>query len=124
MSLADLASADLVNILNDGACVELQAPDGRCAQLRALTQDISHAIDPQTGMMIAGRTCSVVLSERDLQVVNMAPRTIEDTKNSKPWVVRFVETVSRKEHTFKVAHTKPDRTLGAWVLILEFFGSK
>lgn len=124
MSLADIASADLRSILNeDGACVTLQAPDGRTAEFRANTQDISHAIDPQTGMIVSGRTATVALSDFDLLAMNMTPCAVPDSK-AKPWVVRFVETVRRTEHTFKVASTKPDRTIGALILILEFYGSK
>ena len=125
MSLADFAAADLQSILNaDGACVTLQAPDGRSAEFRANTQDISHAIDPQTGMLVSGRTVSVALSQFDLEIVGMAPSAVVENKTSKPWVVRFVETTSRVPHTFKVKESKPDRTIGALILILEFYGSK
>jgi hypothetical protein len=125
VSLADIASADLANILNsDGGCVTLQSPDGRVAAFRANTQDISHAIDPQTGMLVSGRTCSVALTQRDLRTVNMEPIAVSDNKVNKPWVVRFAETASGKEHTFKVKETKPDRTIGALILILETYGSK
>jgi hypothetical protein len=123
VSLADIAAADLASILNsgDGACVELQAPDGRVAKFGALTQDIAHAIDPQTGMLVSGRTCTVALSLFDLLTLNMSPSVVVDSKISKPWVVRFVETVSRVEHVFKVRETKPDRTIGALILILEAY---
>ncbi len=97
------------------------APDGTTAEFRANTQDISHAIDPQTGMLVSGRTCSVALSLFDLQAANMAPIAVTDNKASKPWVVRFLETVSQAEHVFKVKETKPDRTIGALILILEFY---
>lgn len=122
MSLADIASVDLRNILNgDGDDVTLQSPDGTTAKFLANTQDISHAIDPQTGMLISGRTATVALSQIDLLAMNMAPCAVADTKSSKPWVVRFRETVSGVEHTFKVQETRPDRTIGALILILEFY---
>ena len=121
MSLADIASVDLRNILNaDGGCITLQSPDGTSAEFRANTQDISNAIDLQTGTLISGRTASVALSMIDLLAMNMAPAVIADTKASKPWIVRFAETVSGVVHTFKVRETKPDRTIGALILILEF----
>ena len=124
MSLAAIAAADLIRILNgDGACVTLQAPDGRTAEFRANTQDISHAIDPQTGMIVSGRTATVAISQSDLRAMNMAPVGVADSK-VKPWVVRFAETVGGAEHVFKVASTKPDRTIGVVILILESYGSK
>jgi hypothetical protein len=124
VSLADIAEADLWNILNaDGASITLQAPppDGRTVEFRANTQDISHAIDPQTGMLVSGRTCSVALSKRDLQTANMEPIAVLDNKVSKPWIVRYSETVSGEVHMFKVKETKPDRTIGALILILEIY---
>jgi hypothetical protein len=122
VSVADLAALDFASILNtDGGTVTLQAPDARVATLRANTQDISHAIDPQTGMTVSGRTASVALSLVDLLAANMAPCAVSDNKASKPWVVRFTETVSGVQHTFKVQETKPDRTIGALILILEIY---
>lgn len=124
MSLADIAAADLQNILNAAGCaITLQAPDGQTAELTGLSQDIAHAVDPETGQLISGRTCSVVLSLYDLLSVNMAPKG-EPDGSKKPWLVKYVETVSRCEHTFKVRESKPDRTIGGLVLILEFYKSQ
>jgi hypothetical protein len=63
---------------------------------------------------VLGRALAARLADREHGAV-----AVVDNKASKPWVVRFVETVSRKEHTFKVRETKPDRTIGALILILE-----
>lgn len=121
MSLADIAAADFQSILNaDGCDITLQAPDGTTAALKGNSQDIARAIDPQTGMLVSGRTCTVVLSLADLLAVNMFPTGEANTK-LKPWLVVFVETVSRAEHTFKVSQSNPDRTIGSLVLILESY---
>lgn len=122
MSLADIAAADYRTILNaDGDIITVQSPEGVETELRANTQDISHAIDPSTGVLVKGRTCSVALSKHDLQTANIDPIAVLDNKSGKPWIVRFVETVSRQEHVFKVRETKPDRTIGGLILILEFY---
>lgn len=121
MSLADIAAADFQGILNgDGCAITLQAPDGSSAQLIGLSQDISHTIDPQTGMLVSGRRATIAVSLKDLLRVNMAPAAVADT-SKKPWIVKFVETVSRIEHTFKVFETNPDRTIGSLVLVLEAY---
>lgn len=121
MSLAAIAAADLRSIINaDGDSVTVLSPDGRVAEFKANTQDISHAIDPQTGMLISGRTATVALSSIDLLAAAMAPKG-ESDGSKKPWVVRFLETVSGVEHSFKVKESRPDRTIGALVLILEIF---
>lgn len=119
--LAAIAAVDLQSILNaDGCVITLQAPDGRVAELRGNQRDISHAVDPETGKTVSARTASVVVSYADLAIVNMMPRGESDT-SKKPWVVKFVESVGDIEHTFKVAETLPDRTLGCVVLLLEFY---
>lgn len=125
MSLAGLAgegSADLHDILGEVGCViTLQAPDGRCAELRGLQADISHAVDPETGKTVSARRVSVALSMVDLFTVNMMPERVADSDTNKPWVVTFAETVGCQPQTFIVAETIPDRTLGCLVLILEFY---
>jgi len=121
VSLADTAAADLQRILNvDGCDITLQAPDGSTAELKGNSQDIARAIDPETGMLVSGRTCTVVLSIADLFSLNMFPAAEADT-SKKPWLVKYLETVSRIEHTFKVAQTNPDRTIGSLVLVLEAY---
>lgn len=125
MSLADIAAADARKILNaDGCVITLQSPDGRFAELKGNSQDIGHQVSTETGMFISGRTCTVVVHLADLAAVNMAPKGESDAGGKKPWVVKYVETVSRAEHTFKVTSTEPDRTIGALKLILEFYKSQ
>jgi len=126
--LAAMAAADLQSIVGDektgGCAITLQAPDGRVAELRAMQQDIAHAVDPETGKTVSARRVSVALSMRDLALVDMEPIRELDAATQKPWVVTFAETVSSQPQTFCVAETIPDRTLGCLVLILEFFESE
>ena len=121
MSLAAIAAADFQKILNgDGCAITLQSPDGRVANLTGFSQDIAVAIDPQTGILVSGRTCTVVVALADLDAVSMSPSGEANTK-VKPWVVSYLETVSGIEHTFKVCQSNPDRTIGSLVLILESY---
>ena len=121
MNLAATAAADFRKILNgDGCAITLQAPDGTTADFVGLSQDIALAIDPQTGILVSGRTCTVVLAQADLIAVNMSPQGEANTK-LKPWLVKYLETVSGIEHTFKVSQSNPDRTIGSLVLILESY---
>lgn len=123
--LAAIAAADLQSIVNDpqtgGALITLQAPDGRCAELRAMQRDIAHAVNPETGKTVSVRTVSVAISYLDLLAVNMAPERVLDSDTNKPWSVTFAETVGCQPQTFIVAETIPDRTIGCLVLILEFY---
>ncbi len=124
MSLADIAAADCQRILNaDGCVITLQSPDGRLAELRGNEKNISHAVNPETGAVVSVRQTSVVVHMADLRTVNMEPRGVSDDKG-KPWVVRFTSAGTGIERTWKVTETIPDDTIGAQVLILEFYKSQ
>lgn len=125
MSLADLAAADFQSILNEDGCViTLRSPDGREATLSGNEKDVSHAVNPETGAVVSARQVSIVVSMADLRILNMAPRGESDVANKKPWVVRFTSAGSAIERTWRVMETIPDETIGALVLILEFYKSQ
>lgn len=124
MSLADIAAADLQAILNaDGCVITLQSPEGRVAELRGNEKNTSHVVNPETGAVMSLRQVSVVVSMADLRIVNMEPRGESDT-GKKPWVVRFTSAGTGIERTWRVQETIPDDTIGAQVLILEFYKSQ
>lgn len=123
MSLRTLAESDLTTIVNDqsggfGWPVTLTDPSETSANLSCLSNDISLAIDPETGQLISSRTASVSLVISDLINAGLAlPRNIADS-SSKPWVVTF-DDINGNSHTFKVKESNPDRAIGIVVLILE-----
>lgn len=119
MSLRDLAATDLQAIVNNsndgfGYAIELIDPAGVIQPLTGFSNDISLAIDPDTGMQVAGRTASVALSYLDLTTIPVN----DPSETATPWQVRFLD-VKGESYTFIVGETVPDRAIGCVVLILE-----
>lgn len=111
--------ADLAFILEDdstgfGWPIGLTSPSGALTQLVGYSTDIGQAIDPDTGMAIAGRTAEVTL--RISSLPGEIPTNESDT-TKKPWLVSF-ESVNGVSSTFKVIDTMPDHVLGVVVLAL------
>lgn len=126
VGLRDIASADLATILGDTATgfghqVELTSPSGKSAPVVGFSADISTAIDPDTGMLISGRTASVAFHFSALRLAGFVdnPRGISD-KMSRPWSVTFSDSEGRA-HKFKVFRSNPDRTAGMITLELEAY---
>lgn len=126
MGLRAQAATDLATICADedgfGWPVTVTDPDGTSADLVGLTSDVAQAIDPETGMVVSGRTASVALAISALTDAGLGiPYGVPDS-DSRPWRVMF-DDVNGTEHTWKVAETRPDRAVGGVVLLLEAYKS-
>ena len=121
MSLLDVAEADGRTILADlngfGHALTLVNPAGQEAALRGATRDISLTIDPNTGVPVAGRQASVVLSLTVVVAAGLGmPRVIAET-SGRPWLVRWTNPTG-EPRVFKVADVSPDESRGADVVAL------
>lgn len=126
MGLRAQAAIDLATITADtdgfGVAITVTDPDGTSAALTGLSSDIGHSIEPETGMVVSGRTASVALAMSALTAAGLGfPRGIADS-DSRPWRVTFND-INGTEHTFKVSEARPDRALGVVVCILEVYHS-
>lgn len=126
MNLRLLAEQDFGRILEDEAAgfgwpVVLTSPDGVSAPLRGLTNDISVAVDPDTGELISGRSATVTIRIAKIRAAGFKenPRGVS-SRSSKPWTVLFKD-INGVPIVFKVMRTNPDRTIGGLVMILEAY---
>lgn len=124
--LRGIANADLAHILGDtatgfGWTTVLTSPSGWSAPLVGFSNDISTAIDPDTGMLVSGRSASVAYHFAALRLAGFDtnPRGVMDAK-SRPWVVVFND-IEGKPHKFKVFKSNPDRAAGMITLELEVY---
>lgn len=119
MDLHQLAESDLAFTLEgDGQTVTLTNPDGVSAQLKAISNDISLIIDPDTGVPVSGRNANVAFRIASLRAAGFElPKGIEDGA-SVPWLVQYV-TVTGDQITTKVMASNPDRSIGLITLRLE-----
>lgn len=119
MDLHQLAEADLAFTLEgDGQTVTLTNPEGVSAQLKAISNDISLIIDPDTGVPVSGRNANVAFRVSSLRAVGFElPKGIEDGATV-PWLVQYV-TVIGDTITTKVMASNPDRSIGLITLRLE-----
>ncbi len=119
MDLHALASQDLAFTLEaDGQEVTLTDPQGASAVLKAISNDISLVLDPETGVPVSGRNANVALRMASLRAEGMElPKGIEDAARV-PWLVQYT-TVSGDVLNAKVVESNPDRALGIVTLSLE-----
>ena len=127
MGLREIAEQDLGSILEDtengfGWDITLTTPSGDSADLVGFSNDISLALDPETGQMVSGRIASVAI--RNALIFEALPGAglplgIADS-NAKPWLVSFAD-INGTSYTFRVAESDPDRSIGLVVLILELY---
>lgn len=98
-------------------------PDGFTSAdpLTGFSQDIALAIDPETGVLVTGRLASVSIPIAALKAAGYAslPRGVADNATM-PWLVQF-DDLEGESYQFKVSESRPDRTFGNIVLILENF---
>ena len=126
MNLRKIAETDLGRILESESGfrwpIQLTSPDGISKELMGLTNDIFHVIDPDTGMMVSGRTASIALR---IETIDQAfpgkglPKAIANT-SEKPWRVGFSD-INGSPHKFTVSESNPDRTIGILACILESY---
>lgn len=126
MGLREQAERDLGLIIEDKAFgfgwdIVLVSPEGISAVVTGLSNDISLAIDPDTGELVSGRTATVALRISTLRARGFSdnPKGIADSK-SKPWVVAFRD-INGVPCLFKVMKSNPDRAIGVITLILETY---
>lgn len=123
MSLRQQAAAYARAFLEDSASgfgwpVTVTDPDGNTGELTGYWNDISHSIDPQTGLLVSGRTASVVLSLASLTAAGLgAPHAIADGAK-RPWLIEVADLTGNPQ-TFKVREANPDNALGIIVCVLE-----
>ena len=130
MSLWDVAERDLADTLEDtaqgfGKTIRLQPPGDPAAaeDLSGQAIDVAQTQDPETGIMIAGRTASVVLRIRTILAhFDSIPVGVSDP-NSEPWLVTVADSEGT-DITYKVASSLRDRSLGTVTLELELWRSR
>ncbi len=126
MGLMDQAAADLASILSDdvgGFAIPITviAPNDNTATIKGVAADIGHKIDPETGMMVVGRSAHVTLPIALLRAAGLKNPVGVADDDRHPWRVSFTLPTGAKQ-TFKVSKSAPDK-LGALVCYLESYES-
>ena len=120
MGLREQVEADLVVSVEDptgfGWDLVLTDPSGITLDLVGLSNDISLAIDPDTGQLVSGRKASVALRMTSLLDIGI-PKGVANP-DSKPWLVEFPDILGNYSK-FKIAQAHPDRTIGLITCLLE-----
>jgi hypothetical protein len=127
MNLRELAESDLAVTLEDNAngfgwAVTVTDPNGvtNAGPLYGQSTDIGAMLDPETGVLIAGRTATVSLRLSSLTSQGLGTPKATPSASSRPWLVAFND-INGNAFTFKVVRPLPDRSLGFITLILEAF---
>lgn len=126
MSLRLQAAADLASIMGDitggfGWLITVTTPAGLTAVITGFSTDIGESLDPETGMLVAGRKASVALPIASLVAAGITtlPVAVPGAQN-KAWKLQFAD-IAGSPHTFTVKTSMPDRALGVVVCILELY---
>lgn len=125
MSLRLQLEKDLGHILEDktsgfGWDIVLIDPENNNYNFVGFSNDISQVIDPETGMVLSGRTVSVALKISSILESGMKmPKGVEDS-SSKPWLVQFKD-INGSDYMFKVSKSNPDRAIGILTCLLESY---
>jgi hypothetical protein len=125
VGLREQAAADNRAILEDSAAgfgwpITVTDPHTNRGSLVGYSNDIAQAIDADTGMLVTARSVSVTLSIASLASVGLGvPQGIAES-SSRPWVIEFLDVAGRAYRT-KVRESRPDRSLGCVLCILEKF---
>jgi hypothetical protein len=126
MGLRDQAAADLKFILEDSAAgfgwpITVVDPFGSQADLIGYSTDIAETIDASTGLAVSGREAAVTVAMASLKAAGFdeLPRNVPE-KTTRPWCVIFND-IAGASYKFKVSECRPDRVIGAILLILEAY---
>ncbi len=125
MGLRQIAEADLKYTLEDGVYgfgwpIEITDPSGKQDTVVGYSNDISQAIDPDTGLVVSGRVASVAMRVSTLTALGFSiPEGIADS-SKKPWVIDFLD-IGGATHKFKIAQSDNDRSLGIVLCLLESY---
>ena len=126
MSLSQMAERDLQYIMEEDVsgprwALSVTDPSGTNVDLYGISNDISEALDPETGQIVSARSVTASLCIKTL-LANFAalPRGIHNT-NERPWLIEFTDLNDRTQ-AFKVKEAMPDRRAGIIVCDLEPIG--
>ncbi len=127
MSLREVAARDFArftsNLNEFGHRFTVTSPDGTVySDIRGLSQDIGASIDPDTGMLVAGRTSSVSVNMqqfRDRGVTDIPKLVLDDSE--KPWRFEW-HAVDGNTYLFAIRQAIPDRSIDQTVLIIHKWG--
>lgn len=113
--LEQTAAADLRSILEDetafGRRVLVTAPNGASAELVGLVNDISQTIDPETGMLVSGRSSTLTISLVSIRAAGLPePRAVQE-RGLDPWTVELLDGEFEQRH-FVINSVRPDRSFG------------
>ena len=97
----------------------LTSPTGSLAPVTGITNDISQLFDPETGVLVSGRSVTIAVRASSIPAVAGVPTGIADA-NGKPWTAAFAD-LAGQEHLFKVSLVDPDATLGLLMITLEVY---
>ena len=96
MGLRNQITEDIQNILEDsttgfGWDIRLTDPDQNFEDLIGFSNDISSVIDPDTGVVVSGRSATVAIHLNSIKTLSI-PKGIVDS-SLKPWLVKFNDIV-------------------------------
>lgn len=121
MSLREQAVTDVKHILENpldfGQVVTLTDPAGVATVLAGHTGDIARAIDPDSGLIIKGRSIHVTLAIPSLPA-GPRPEVSTDPVANNPWRVSFPRITTAVVTQYAVVGTDPNDSLGHIVLEL------
>lgn len=126
MNFLDIAQQDKAFTLKDsvfgfGTAITITDPDLLSADVTGRTNDISFAIDPNTGVAISGRTATIAIDMQELTDKGFSSLPVAQTdKTKKPWLVEYTDQLG-KAHVFIVLEANPDLTLGIVLCTLQFY---
>ncbi len=126
MNFLDIAQKDKAFTLKDsvngfGTVITITDPDFLSATVIGRSNDISFAIDPNTGVAVSGRTATIAIDMKELTEKGFSSLPVQQTdKAKKPWLVEWTDQLG-EAHVFIVLEGNPDRTLGIVLCTLQFY---
>ena len=126
MNFLEIAQQDKAFTLNDdqfgfGSTIKLTDPSLFSAEVIGRTNDISFAIDPNTGVAVSGRTATVAIDLNELEDKGFSSiPSAQSDKTKKPWIIEF-DDQQGNTHTFTILEANPDRTLGIVLCTLQLY---
>lgn len=126
MNFLEIAQQDKAFTLKDsefgfGTVITITDPDSLTETVTGRTNDISFAIDPNTGEAVSGRTVTIEIDLQELEEKGFTgfPEHQSD-KTKKPWIIEWTDQLN-KTYAFTVQEANPDRTLGVVLCTLSFY---